>query len=160
MEQRGGQDREEGVFSGEDPQPTREEAGNKKKQQEGIGCIPQEAKERRENRARKEENSKRERLLFWNVAGLERKERDFWKYVEKFDFVEMTETWVDQKGWERLKGKLPKGFDWNCQAAKREKKRGRARGGIITGIKEGWEGIEETEVGGIVDRKVKIRKEK
>ena len=45
-------------------------------------------REKRGNRARKEKNSKRRRLLFWNVTGLERKKRDFWKYVEKFDFVE------------------------------------------------------------------------
>ena len=92
MEQRRGRDREEGVFSGEDPQLRREEAGNKKKQQEGIGGTPQEAKEKRKTRAKKKENSKRGRLLFWNVAGLESKERNFWKYVEKFDFVGMTET--------------------------------------------------------------------
>ena len=54
----------------------------------------------------------------------------------------------------------PKGFDWNCQTAKREKKTGRAREGIIR-IKEGWERIEETkETDGLVDRKVKIGKEK
>ena len=88
MEQRGGRDREGIAFSGEDPQPRREESGNKKKQQKRIKSTPQEAREKRENRARKEENSKRGRLLFWNVKGLKRKEGDFWNCVEKFDFVE------------------------------------------------------------------------
>ena len=64
MKQRGGRDREGGVFSGKDPQPRKEESGNKKKQQDGIRGAPQEAKEKRKNRARKEENSKRKRLLF------------------------------------------------------------------------------------------------
>ncbi|KOX74862.1 hypothetical protein WN51_00374, partial [Melipona quadrifasciata] len=34
------------------------------------------------------------------VAGLERKDKDFWNYVKKYDFIEMTETWIDHRGWE------------------------------------------------------------
>lgn len=32
------------------------------------------------------------RLLFWNVAGLGNKDKDFWKYIESFDFVSLSET--------------------------------------------------------------------
>lgn len=42
----------------------------------------------------------------------------------------------------------------------RENKRGKAREGIITGIKEGCEGIEKNkEIDGLVGRKVEIDKE-
>lgn len=88
------------------------------------------------------------------MAGLKRKERDFWKYIEKLcgndrDYLGRL------KRMGKNKKEIPKGFNWNCQGAKRENKRGRARGGIITGIKGGWEieGIKETkETNGLVDR--------
>lgn len=78
MEQRGGRDRE-GVYSGEGPKESRikesrrKESGNKKKQRERIRIALQETREKRENRATRE-NRKRERLPFWNVVGLKRKE--------------------------------------------------------------------------------------
>ncbi|KAK1137396.1 hypothetical protein K0M31_001907 [Melipona bicolor] len=71
----------------------------------------------------------------------------------------MTKTWVDYRGWEKLKGKIPEEFAWNCQTAKNEKK-GKARGGIITGIKERWEGTAEiSDSEGLLGRKVKIEGE-
>jgi len=45
--------------------------------------------------------------LFWNVAGLGNKDKEFWGYVRCFDFVSLCETWVDEKGWEGIKEKLP-----------------------------------------------------
>ena len=32
-------------------------------------------------------------MLFWNVRGLGKKEKDFWEFTEKFDYVGLSETW-------------------------------------------------------------------
>ncbi|XP_024874051.1 trichohyalin-like [Temnothorax curvispinosus] len=81
---------------------------------------------------------------FWNVAGLFNKDRQFWKHIENYDAIGLTETWVDEKQWEKLKDKLPDKFIWKSTAAKREKTKGRARGGIITGIRRGVKEEETT----------------
>ncbi|XP_032690078.1 uncharacterized protein LOC116853231 [Odontomachus brunneus] len=56
----------------------------------------------------------------------------------------MMETWLDRKGWERIKGKLPKEYTWKVQEAKRRNRKGRACGGMLMGIRKGME-IEEEE---------------
>lgn len=50
----------------------------------------------------------------------------------------MCETWVEEKGWLRLKRLLPKSHNWSCSIAERDKKRGRAKGGFIIGKIKGW----------------------
>lgn len=77
------------------------------------------------------------KIAFWNVAGLRSKDEDFWKKVEAWDVVGLTETWVEEKGWEKMSGSLPNGYIWDCQVAKRERKKGRAIGGIVMGIRRG-----------------------
>lgn len=72
-----------------------------------------------------------------NVAGLGGKDRGFWKELEEWDVIVMSETWVEEKGWGRVKDKLPAGFICKMQAAKRRNKEGRAMGGMFMGIR--WE---------------------
>ena len=50
-----------------------------------------------------------------NVKGLSKKEKDFWKFIEKFDYVGLSETWVEEKSWEKLKKRLPERYTWECQ---------------------------------------------
>jgi len=45
-------------------------------------------------------------LLFWNVAGIVNKDKEFWRFIEGFDFVSLCETWVEEKDWESLKNKI------------------------------------------------------
>jgi len=40
---------------------------------------------------------------------------------------------VDEKGWVRIKGKLPKGYKWGTQIAKRRNRKGKAMGGWLWG---------------------------
>lgn len=75
-------------------------------------------------------------MAFWNVAGLRNKDRDFWKGLENWDVIVLSETWVDEKGWDRIKGKLPKGYKWGTQIAKRRSRKGRAIGGMVMGIRK------------------------
>lgn len=56
----------------------------------------------------------RMRGIFWNVAGVRKKEEDFWEFFREFEVVGLTETWVDEAGWEKLKEKMPEGWKWKC----------------------------------------------
>lgn len=76
--------------------------------------------------------------MFWNVAGLEKKDEDFWKGLKGWNVVVLVETWVDGKGWERMREKLPRELKWEVQLAKKEGKRGRPKGGMLMGIRREW----------------------
>lgn len=45
------------------------------------------------------------------------------KYIENFDITDLIETWMKEKGWERMKKELSQVFSWICQYAVRDKKR-------------------------------------
>lgn len=75
------------------------------------------------------------RVGFWNMAGLRNKDADFWEKLKEWEVMVLMETWVKKKGWERVKGSLPKGYIWGVQWAERECKKGRARDGMLMGIK-------------------------
>lgn len=49
--------------------------------------------------------------MFWNVAEISRKDRDFWDYDEKFDIVNLTEIWMEEKGWKKIEHLLPTDFN-------------------------------------------------
>jgi len=77
-------------------------------------------------------------IAFWNVAGLGNKDRKFWESLKKWDVVTLVETWTEEKGWEKVKERLPGGFVWRTQGVKRKKKKGRAIGGLVMGIRKEW----------------------
>ncbi|XP_018375712.1 PREDICTED: uncharacterized protein LOC108769306 [Trachymyrmex cornetzi] len=61
-----------------------------------------------------------------------------------------------------MKDKMPVGWRWKCQAARREGRKGRAKGGIVTGVRRE---LEEREIGyeekdGIQKREVVIDRER
>ncbi|XP_017889191.1 golgin subfamily A member 6-like protein 22 [Ceratina calcarata] len=92
---------------------------------------------------------------------LKKKDRDFWQHIEKYDFVELVETWMEDKDWSKVVSRLPDGYKWRYQTAERENKRGRAKGGILTGVKkELCAGEKEWEDKGVMERKIKIKNEK
>ncbi|XP_029680877.1 uncharacterized protein LOC115246303 [Formica exsecta] len=57
----------------------------------------------------------------------------------------MSETWIEEKGWGKVKDRLPKEFTWKMQTAKRKNKKGRARGGMLLGVKKNIRVEEEGE---------------
>jgi len=59
------------------------------------------------------------------------KDKTFWKYIGGFDRVNLCETWIDKKGWESLKERLPDLHEWVCSYAIRKGDRGRAKGGFL-----------------------------
>lgn len=59
----------------------------------------------------------------------------------------LTETWVEERNWEKIKKKLPKEFEWKCNTAWEENRKRRAKGGIVTGVRKGMMNIEYKEWG-------------
>lgn len=68
----------------------------------------------------------------------------------------MYETWLQEKGWERVKRKLLKDFRWEVKVAGRRSKKGRAMREMVVGWRKELEGeraeINEEEEGLIMIR--------
>ena len=62
-------------------------------------------------------------MCSWNVAGVERKNKEFFKGLEQWEVIVMLETWLDEKGWGRIRNRLPKGYKWEVQNASRKKRK-------------------------------------
>ncbi|XP_024892034.1 vicilin-like seed storage protein At2g18540 [Temnothorax curvispinosus] len=102
------------------------------------------------------------KVAFWNVAGLTNKDKDFWEGIKEWDVIVMMETWTDEKGWEKVKEKLPREYRWRVQIAARRNKKGRACGGMLLGIRKSIEEIKErreTEEEGKIEGKIRIGEE-
>ena len=76
------------------------------------------------------------KILFWNVAGLLNKDKEFFKYLREFEVICLTETWVGGNSWDKLRKNLPAEYIWRCLPAKKLKNKGRAKGGIVTGVRK------------------------
>ena len=95
------------------------------------------------------------------MAGLRDKDKDFWEYVYDFDYIGLVETWMEERAWKTFKRKLWKRYIWKHQSAKREWKKGRAKDGILTGVRRDCEmegKMEEEE--GVIGRWLRIDGEK
>lgn len=73
------------------------------------------------------------KISVWNIAGVRRQDIGTWEFIKDFDFVSLCETWVMESEWRRMKNIMPVSHEWECIFAKREKKKGRAKGGFILG---------------------------
>lgn len=67
------------------------------------------------------------KAIFWNMAGLCNKDRDFWEGLKEWDVIVLSKTWIEGDGWNRWREKLPRGLIWGRHGAKKE-------GGMIMGI--------------------------
>jgi hypothetical protein len=43
--------------------------------------------------------------------------------VRQFEIVSVVEIWVEERSWEKIEKWLPKEYKWECQGAKRGKKK-------------------------------------
>lgn len=96
----------------------------------------------------KKEKSKREglkelKMLVWNVAGLEERNEKKWEYIKGFEIIGLTETWITKDKEKMIRNRL-KDFNLEMTEARKDKRKGRAKGGIIFGIKKGL--VEEQEI--------------
>lgn len=98
-------------------------------------------------------------MCFWNIAGIKNMEEDEKKEMDKMEVIGLIETWeTGKKFWERRF----KERAWRSKEAIKEKKRGRASGGLVLAIKERkgmsvkWlEGDNEETIGALVEKKDK-----
>lgn len=121
----------EGKVKGKEDRERKEKVQDKEKKRESGGWKRKAQSKKSGNvEGRKQLNIK---ILFWNVTGLASQDKNFWDYVCGFDIVGMSKTWIEEKGWEKLKGRLPNTYDWECQGGEKIKSRGRVCGGIVIG---------------------------
>lgn len=40
---------------------------------------------------------KGKKIGFWNVAGLDSKDTQFWECIKEFDIIGIVETWIEEK---------------------------------------------------------------
>lgn len=48
-------------------------------------------------------------MTFWNVASLVNKDKEFWEGLKDWDIMVLSETWVEEEGWRRVREELPGG---------------------------------------------------
>lgn len=97
-------------------------------------------------------------IIFWNVAGLKNKDKEFWRDIKEWEVIVFLETWVEEKDWKSIRGSLPAGYEWGAQWAKRLNKKGRAAGGMLMGIRKEYKKTESvivTEKEGFITGMVK-----
>ncbi|XP_024886911.1 golgin subfamily A member 6-like protein 1, partial [Temnothorax curvispinosus] len=102
----------------------REEKWNEEKKKL-VSCIKELKKKVEELERNKEGGEMREN-----------KDKEFWTGLKEWDVMVLLETWLDDKGWKRVKERLPEGYEWGVQTAKRKNKKGRAMGRMVMGIKK------------------------
>jgi len=49
--------------------------------------------------------------LFWNVTEIGNKDMERWNYILEFDYVSLSEIWLEEKGWEKWKGRFPRSHE-------------------------------------------------
>lgn len=94
-------------------------------------------------------------------SGNRGKDREYWREVEDWDIVIMSETWL-KKG-VKTEGRMPRDYKWEVQLASRKNKKGRIIGGMLMGIRRGLKVMEEEggrEMEGMMMRLVRIGQEK
>lgn len=64
------------------------------------------------------------------MAGLGNKDKEFWKGLREWDVMTLVETWIDEKSWRKMRGRLPERYEWRVQHAKRKNKRSWAMRGL------------------------------
>lgn len=62
---------------------------------------------------------------------MRRKDEEFWEYITKFDIINLTETWMEVKGYEKMRNKLPSEFNGEMKETRRQKIKGTGVGGMI-----------------------------
>ncbi|XP_017877439.1 golgin subfamily A member 6-like protein 22 [Ceratina calcarata] len=83
---------------------------------------------------------------------LEKKEKE---EIGEWKVIPLIETWLEEKRWGTIANRLPKGYRWSKQWAKRMNKKRRAIGGMLMGVREEMakeEKVEEKEVEGLMAR--------
>lgn len=66
------------------------------------------------------------------------KNKEWISFICNYDAIFFLESWVEEGDWKSIERWLPKDYKWEYKAAEKIGSRGRASGGIVTGVKNGW----------------------
>lgn len=89
------------------------------------------------------------KALFWNVAGTRNLRKEDWNFIRSHEIIGLAETW-EEEGRDISRKEL-KEYDIKQKFAKKDKKKGRARGGLLltvkkaSGLDDRWEEVESDE---------------
>lgn len=61
--------------------------------------------------------------------------KDFWEGLKEWDVIVLSETWIEGGGWNRWRSSRGDVYG-GWQGAKKESRSGRARGGMVMGIRK------------------------
>ena len=92
---------------------------------------------RRDKKRRKNEEHEKKGISFtiWNVAGAHSLDEDTWIEIKKYEVIGLVETWIKERNEKLIKERL-RGYKWYFNEARREKKIGRAKGGLVGAVKK------------------------
>ena len=102
------------------------------------------------------------KLLYWNVQGLGGKINEIRSYLNEFEIIILSETWVEEENNEQnLENILPKEYEWKWTKGTRSTVKGRAKGGNLMGIRKTseWRNFWDNAEKCITAAEVKIDKE-
>lgn len=74
-------------------------------------------------------------IMYWNIQGLNSK-WNIMDYFSSFEICILAETFIEEKQIQRANEILPPTHNWIWSTATREKKKGRAMGGLLMGIRK------------------------
>lgn len=89
----------------EEVEMLRGDRGNVKEIQQGGRGRKKEERRRvkRERRDVGKEERGEGKMMFWNVTGLKNKDRSFWMGLKGWDVIMISETWVEERDWKKIK---------------------------------------------------------
>ena len=116
----------------------RAERGGTRRKKERRKRRDKKLRRKKEEGGREKQGEERKswRIAFWNIARATNKDKEFWKGLEEWEVVVLLETWVKEKRWDSVRRRLPEGYRWRAQWAKRKNRKGGAMGGMIIGVRE------------------------
>ena len=79
--------------------------------------------------------NRRNRFLYWNVQGLANKIYEIKEYLNRFELIILSETWVEEGDEQYLERLLPMDYSWKWTKATRMNLKGRAIGSGLLGFR-------------------------
>lgn len=103
----------------------------------------EENKEKNQEVRSKEKEGREIKMLTWNVAGLTEMKREKIEYIKGFDIIGLVETWITKEKKDKIQ-KILEEYNLETVEARKENIKGRAKGGILLGIRKGLAEAQKT----------------
>lgn len=74
---------------------------------------------------------------FLECSGQGGKYKGFWLGLEDWDVIILVETWMEDRGWGKIRERLPRGFEWGGADGEKRGEERKGDEGNVNGNKEG-----------------------